>query len=727
MSLAPDIVAAVRATRIFADGSFCVDEQPATLPRDRNPVEALQESLYANFYCVAGRRRAPSALDPGVQREFVAALSIANQSRSGWDAGWKIVAVQADGVSIEKYGLQLFVPSSEVVAGSWDPGATAQVAIGRELRDILPGYYMAIGETRDNSSEGVLRVYWHVTPRGALSLISMTTRELNSRALPFRIKVLSHPHAYARTDAAILYVPWSNADEVCDCAQSWRESLGSDLKDGEPRFTQRLSSGVALARDPANGESFGQWVCRLIATALWQAHSSALSADQRLDAVERSLLEQGVDPSQPHCLAGLSLDQWPTARSGRSERTSFDWIGEARSIGHWLCEHAFWLEGRANWIGRVPHEGDTKWTMTPTVAAMDGDLYTGTAGIARFLAQLYRIDGGDDVRRTALGAIRHAVQSAQRQPTRARWSMYTGTLGVALAAVSVGTACADADITAAGREMACAIVASPPDEDTLLDYLVGAAGGVVALLRMADATAERALQQAAVAAAELICSHAQRKDGLASWNNRRAGGFDAGPRPLTGLAHGAAGMGIALLEVAARTQRADLYRVGAEAFAYEDSLLERSLGNWPDLRTRPPSFGVAWCHGAAGIGLSRLRALQLFGDSGETSWASAAEIAVATTRKSIEHFDASTDATPCHGLAGLLEVLVTASQVLRDPQLLALARENWQRVAAERADRDWACGLPSRRLTPGLMLGLSGVGWTCLRLHDPTITQSVLI
>jgi lantibiotic modifying enzyme len=305
--------------------------------------------------------------------------------------------------------------------------------------------------------------------------------------------------------------------------------------------------------------------------------------------------------------------------------------------------------------------------------------------------------------------------------------MYTGSLGVALAAHSVGDACADTAITEAARAIALSVIANPPGEDTLLDYLVGAAGGIVALLRLADMTGEEAFLESAVAASALICRHAQRTQGTAAWNNRRAGGFDSGGRPLTGLAHGAAGMGIALLEVAARTQRSDFYDIGAEAFAYEDSLLDRALGNWPDLRGSTPSFGVAWCHGAAGIGLSRLRALRLFGASTPDSWVGAAEIALRTTRRTIERCDASIDATPCHGLAGLLEVLVSASQVFGDSQLLALARASWRRVAEERAGRQWSCGTPSRRPTPGLMLGLSGVGWTCLRLHDPSITESVLI
>jgi hypothetical protein len=34
------------------------------------------------------------------------------------------------------------------------------------------------------------------------------------------------------------------------------------------------------------------------------------------------------------------------------------------------------------------------------------------------------------------------------------------------------------------------------------------------------------------------------------------------------------------------------------------------------------------------------------------------------------------------------------------------------------AGRPWACGTESET-TPGLFLGLSGIGWLFLRLHDP--------
>ncbi len=64
-------------------------------------------------------------------------------------------------------------------------------------------------------------------------------------------------------------------------------------------------------------------------------------------------------------------------------------------------------------------------------------------------------------------------------PRTCDWSMYTGTLGVALAALSVGDVCADTAITEAARVLASSVIANPPGDDALLDYLVGVAGGIV--------------------------------------------------------------------------------------------------------------------------------------------------------------------------------------------------------------------------------------------------------
>src|SRR5262249_16457503 len=97
-------------------------------------------------------------------------------------------------------------------------------------------------------------------------------------------------------------------------------------------------------------------------------------------------------------------------------------------------------------------------------------------------------------------------------------------------------------------------------------------------------------------------------------------------KPLAGFGHGAAGIAWALGELAALTG-AERFRTAAGAgIAYERSLFCPKARNWPDLRDRAAlglpegngraTFVTAWCHGAPGIGLARLRALQHL-DEGE--------------------------------------------------------------------------------------------------------------
>jgi lantibiotic modifying enzyme len=92
-----------------------------------------------------------------------------------------------------------------------------------------------------------------------------------------------------------------------------------------------------------------------------------------------------------------------------------------------------------------------------------------------------------------------------------------------------------------------------------------------------------------------------------------------------------------LLEVAAITGQAELGRIADRAFAYERSLFDAGVRNWPDLQTRrganrgsfgPASYPVAWCHGAAGIALARLRAYEL---TGLSILRQEAEVALETT------------------------------------------------------------------------------------------------
>jgi lantibiotic modifying enzyme len=203
-----------------------------------------------------------------------------------------------------------------------------------------------------------------------------------------------------------------------------------------------------------------------------------------------------------------------------------------------------------------------------------------------------------------------------------------------------------------------------------------------------------------------------------------------GPRPLAGFAHGAAGIAWALLELAAATGN-ERYRVAARlAIDYERSLYSPQAQNWPDLRQAPlsgadevpdtPRFRVAWCQGAAGIGLARLRALPHLNDSKLGD-----EIHIALQTTLTRGFGQSHSL--CHGDMGNLDLLIEASQVLNDSSWRAQTHRLGAMIL-DSIDRDgWQCGGPEAVEMPSLMLGLAGIGYEMLRLAEPDLVPSVLV
>ena len=83
----------------------------------------------------------------------------------------------------------------------------------------------------------------------------------------------------------------------------------------------------------------------------------------------------------------------------------------------------------------------------------------------------------------------------------------------------------------------------------------------------------------------------------------------------------------------------------------------------------------------------------------------------------------------CHGQIGNADLLIYASQVLGEEGWLtaaqAAAEEGVERFEHRRVP--WPCGLPGANETPGLMLGLAGIGHFYLRLADPSRIPSVLM
>jgi hypothetical protein len=756
------VTALVRATRLYPPTGYTwFGRRAPTLPTRIRRVlthqlarsyllHQLQAQFYRDFYCTGGAIPPRDTVAPrasAAAKQFAARLQQANIGSGYWDSGWRIRQPADDtGLLVEGKGLLLQIPATMCAP---DPAPAApeeavQLRFPKEFLAIAPGFYTAAGDTPllAENPTSLVRLYWNVDAEGAVKLMALVTRSLNETGVPFRLKVLTNPSSFTRCDAAVLYVRHADYEQVAGYLGRIYEQMRPHLRAGTPALTKPLAPGLGLAEDPEAGSSFGQHRCGLLAEGLVEAHAAGARALlARVDVVRACFAAAGISLAQPYLNPGsqdvyqFRLRQRPgsnrTAREQRDQAPSIDtssYLATAIAIAQHLIREAISFDDQCNWIGpALPERADQHGLV---YRALGPDLYGGTGGIGLFLAEVGAVTQDEAVRRLARAALRRALACAQTIPPGSRLGLYTGWVGLAYAAVRGGVVLQDESLIIQARQVLDDLRrerARPTH-----DFLAGRAGAIVGLLILGAVLADPSLHHWATdLGAELITAATRHASGY-SWSHP-----SHKRRPhLTGLSHGAAGIGLALLELAVVTGEARFRAAGEQAFAYEQAWFDPKASNWPDFRegsaTHTPERGATyasyWCHGAAGIALTRLRAYALLGTA---TYRETARIALATTRSilraTLDH-DRS-DFCLCHGLAGNADILQYGRQVLGPDQRVDLALvDEVAHIGIARClpgDRQWPCGIEGAE-APGLMIGRAGIGLFYLRLHNPQ-TPSVLL
>jgi hypothetical protein len=166
------------------------------------------------------------------------------------------------------------------------------------------GFYMAVGNVGLNrldhskSPPMTVRIYFNLTPEGAVAVMGSLTRQLNKKAIPFSFKVLYNPKDYGRYDSGVLYFDKSDYEVVRQVLQTVYGEVRSHFQDEVPLFTMQLAPGLGLAEEPnqkfADQESFGMNRCQIVANGLLEAwYKGDDSPEERMKAILQyfSLLE----------------------------------------------------------------------------------------------------------------------------------------------------------------------------------------------------------------------------------------------------------------------------------------------------------------------------------------------------------------------------------------------------------------------------------------------------
>lgn len=389
----------------------------------------------------------------------------------------------------------------------------------------------------------------------------------------------------------------------------------------------------------------------------------------------------------------------------------------AQTVGDRLSKLALRSGDMVGWLGVTP-VNEREWHLLPT----DADLYSGTCGIALFLAYLGILTGEQRHTELALLALNSARYQVSQQKKRADVGGIGGFNGLGAYIYLL------AHLGALWREPALyreaeELVRLLPDviaQDQVFDIIGGAAGCISALLSLhAVAPSRETLAVAVQCGDHLLASAHQMPCGI-GWRIKNT------EVPLTGFAHGNAGIALSLLRLSAFSGEERFRQAARDAMAYERGLFSSTYNNWPDLRSSQGSNGehsymVAWCHGAPGIGLARLASLGFLSDR-----AIHVEIKAALDTTLAHGF--GLNHSLCHGDMGNLDVLLVATQLLPQAQEYGEHVRRLSSLLLESIEEQgWVTGIPQGVETPGLMVGIAGIGYALLRLAAPEQVPSVLL
>jgi lantibiotic biosynthesis protein len=391
----------------------------------------------------------------------------------------------------------------------------------------------------------------------------------------------------------------------------------------------------------------------------------------------------------------------------------------AWKIGCQLMKTAIWHNESCNWQGYSiePLNG----SFQPIIRTFGSDIYSGTSGIALFLNALYSEIKDPLLLKTIEGCVSQFKSNLNLLPEQ---GFYTGKPGVAAALIRLGKDIKRKEWIEDGITILKNISTSSLQNHEV-DLISGASSTIPILLEVYQDTNENVFLDKATQLGDLLLNQANKNGDIWSWKTVPS------QKDLTGFSHGSSGVALALLNLYVVTRNENYLKGSICGFNYERVTYDVAQQNWPDLRddvlaqNSSNSCGMAWCHGAPGIAISRCIANKLISDA---IYLQEMNIALTTTTKNVYNTLLAdlnnTNYSLCHGIAGNSDILIECGgeEHLKLAEAVGIAGIK----KYQQNDIIWPSGLNTNQYTPGLMLGIAGTGYFYLRLFNNKKYKSLL-
>jgi len=356
-----------------------------------------------------------------------------------------------------------------------------------------------------------------------------------------------------------------------------------------------------------------------------------------------------------------------------------------------------------------------EWEMAP----MGGDLYSGVSGMTLLFGYLSVLYKDQAVQKFTTGLCQSLLETVESNLMHTEIGALSGISGMLYALSHLKGFCPPSRLAAACNKILQTLKMFKVGGSSFgYDIASGSAGIICTLLSYHAAFRNPAALALAVQHGEHILRNADELPSGLGWK-------ETNTAHLTGFARGAAGIAYALGRLFRESGDERFKQVAIEALRFERSTFNEQAQNWRDYRDRVRGSeaagrgSVAWCAGTPGIGMSRLGLSEIWHD---VQFADEINSAFRTTLKIGL---AGEDDCICHGVAGNLEFLNTASLQMGQSGWAEEARGAISRFLQRITRAGFAFEANIERLN--LMTGLAGCGYALLRFIDPSAVPSVLL
>jgi type 2 lantibiotic biosynthesis protein LanM len=398
----------------------------------------------------------------------------------------------------------------------------------------------------------------------------------------------------------------------------------------------------------------------------------------------------------------------------------------AENIGNNILDRAYQIDNEIGWFGKINIDLSGAWGFSP----LHGEIYGGKCGIALFFHNLYKITNNSKYYGACQNVLenelinldykRHSdfYSAARLRGNQVYISPLSYPFGILYLIDLLNT---NNNLNTESKNYFFKIIDDNLDE-LPDDLLWGSAGAILLFLNLFESTQEERYLEYAEKLGVSILKHAIHiaKDKVA-WDSFYK--YDKNkPTCLGGFSHGTSGIALALFRLAHLNNNEIFHEFAIKALNYDRSLFDPVLKGWIELRnSKKKEDSTSWCHGASGIGLSRLLISNYYKDD-----VIKVELEIAL-QKMIEN-GFSGNQCICHGSMGNIEIFNSIAKNLKIIDQVKFVNKFWEHFIEIYDEKKLFKLEKSSSVLQNMSLftGLSGIGYQIIRFINWESTPSII-